>query len=143
LPFHYSHQIQGKVLSGLFFAGINLLILVPVLVIVFKMPLFLIFIFILTSFLSILFVSFSGLLIDLYNPKLDWSREQSAVKKNINVMLAFIPVLLMGGLIFLMAFTFNLTFYWLNLSIILLFILFDLVLYKILMHQGIELYAKV
>lgn len=143
LPIHYSHQIQGKILSGLFFASINLLILVPLLMIVFKIPLFLIFIFLLTSLLSILFVSFSGLLIDLYNPKLDWSREQSAVKQNINVLLAFIPVLLISGLIFLMAFIFNLTFYWLNLTIIILFLLFDIILYEMLMHQGIKLYAKV
>lgn len=143
LPIHYSHQIQGKVLSGLFFAGINLLILVPLLIIVFRIDFFLILIFILTSLLSILFVSFSGLLIDLYNPKLDWSREQSAVKQNINVMLAFVPVLLVSGLIFLIFMMFNLTFYWLNLSIIVLFILFDLILYKILMHQGIKLYKRV
>lgn len=143
LPISYGHQIQGKVLSGMFFAGTNLLILVPLLIIVFKIRFFLILVLITTSVLSILFVSFAGLLIDLYNPKLDWSREQSAVKQNVNVVLAFIPVLLISGLILLMALVFDLTFYWLILLIITLFILFDVVLYQLLMHHGVILYGKI
>jgi len=143
LPINYSHQIQGKILSGLFFAAINILILLSVLIIVFKVEIYLIIIFIITSILSILFVSFTGLIIDLYNPKLDWSREQSAVKQNINVVLSFIPVLLISGLVAFIAFIFNITFYWLVLLIIILFLLFDWILYKILMDQGIELYGKI
>jgi len=143
LPINYSHQIQGKILSGLFFAAINILILLSVLIIVFKVEIYLIIIFIITSILSILFVSFTGLIIDLYNPKLDWSREQSAVKQNINVVLSFIPVLLISGLVVFIVFIFNITFYWLVLLIIILFLLFDWILYKILMDQGIELYGKI
>jgi len=143
LPINYSHQIQGKILSGLFFGGINILILLSVLIIVFKVEIYLIIIFIITSILSILFVSFTGLIIDLYNPKLDWSREQSAVKQNINVVLSFIPLLLISGLVAFISFIFNITFYWLILLIIILFLLFDWILYKILMDQGIELYGKI
>jgi len=143
LPIEYSHQIQGKILSGLFFGVINLLILTPLLMIVFKIELFLIGIFIITSVLSILFVSFTGLIIDLYNPKLDWSREQSAVKQNINVVLSFIPLLCISILIVFIALTFNITFYWFVMLTNILFILLDLILYETIMHQGVELYKKI
>jgi len=143
LPIRYRHQIQGKILSGMFFAGINIIIIIPLLIIFFKVPIFLILVFIVTSFFSVLFISFSGLLIDLYNPKLDWSREQSAVKQNINVMIAFIPVILVSGLIVLLSFIFNLTFYMLIILIITIFIFFDTLLYQLLMHQGLKLYEKV
>lgn len=143
LPIHYKYQIYGKILSGVFFAGINILIITLVLIIYFKIKFFNILIFIVISLVSILYISLSGILIDLYNPKLHWTREQSAVKQNINVLLAFIPVILISFIIFLFSFIFDLSFYWIVLTSLVLFVLFNLIFYQLLMKLGIKFYNQI
>jgi ABC-2 type transport system permease protein len=39
-----------------------------------------------TAWLPVLLTSLTGIIIDLYNPKLDWDNEQKAVKQNMNVL---------------------------------------------------------
>ena len=86
LPVSYKDQITAKVLSGLIIGYIGLITTLIAAFIFIKISLSLVVIILLTGWLPILFTSFTGILIDLNNPKLNWVSEQQAVKQNMNVL---------------------------------------------------------
>lgn len=86
LPVNYMDQLIAKVLSALTLGYIGIISMVITGIALFKIPVLTGLLVLLTGWLPVLFMCFSGILIDLYNPRLDWDNEQKAVKQNINVL---------------------------------------------------------
>ncbi len=98
LPVSYRQQLTAKVLSGFILGGIGVLMLVLSAVFLLKLSLWTALLIMLTAWMPILLTSITGLLIDLYNPKLDWDSEQKAVKQNVNVLYNMLIGLIFAGL---------------------------------------------
>jgi ABC-2 type transport system permease protein len=57
---------------------------------VLEIPLYIGLLIFAIGLLGTLLISFIEILLDLYNPKLDWDSEQKAVKQNLNVVYSMI-----------------------------------------------------
>jgi len=104
IPVNYKQQLTAKVLSGFLLGLISVFIMSAFAVILFKISFWLGLLILATAWLPILFTSYTGLLIDLYNPSLNWDNEQKAVKQNVNVLynmiVGIVPgILTIGGTI--------------------------------------------
>ena len=62
-------------------------------------------------------VNYIGILIDLKNPKLNWSSEYTVVKQNMNIFYLMIVVLIEVGILVLAAFKFNNLYLYIAISI--------------------------
>lgn len=102
LPISYTEQITAKILSGLLLGYLGVVLIVISCVIMFKLPLFFGVIVLAIGWLPILLTAMTGILFDLYNPKLEWDSEQKAVKQNMNVVYNILLSAAMGaGMVFL------------------------------------------
>ncbi|MDD2503117.1 MAG: hypothetical protein PHP79_05595 [Clostridia bacterium] len=97
LPVSYRQQLTAKVLSGFVLGVSGIIVFVACAVFLLKLSLWTAFLIILTAWLPILLTSLTGLLIDLYNPKLNWDNEQKAVKQNVNLLYNMLIGLLFAG----------------------------------------------
>ena len=86
LPVSYKQQLTAKVLPGFILGLVAICMMVIFAVFLFRMSLWLGLLILATAWLPILFTCCTGVLIDLYNPRLDWDNEQKAVKQNMNVL---------------------------------------------------------
>jgi ABC-2 type transport system permease protein len=88
----------AKILPGFILGYVSVLIMVLLAVFMFKMPIWLGLLILLVGWLPVLFTCLTGLLIDVYNPKLDWDSEQKAVKQNVNVLYNMLAGIIPGVL---------------------------------------------
>lgn len=142
LPLNYKTQLLSKVLSGIILSSTGILILAVTVFIFTRLPLQLLFLLLVVGFLAIIFPCLLGILIDLNFPKLDWDNEQKAVKQNFNVILNLLLSLALAGVWILLAVKFRIGFTAMLLLIILISALLNLILYKILVTKGVELFAR-
>lgn len=102
LPIPYNRQIQAKLLSGVFFGAIGLVLLLLVVTLLFNFPLDLISLIFGVSLVALFPMNEIGLLIDIFRPKLDWDNEQKAVKQNLNsIITMLVAVIPAGGISFI------------------------------------------
>ncbi|HHU49970.1 MAG: putative ABC transporter permease subunit [Caldicoprobacterales bacterium] len=106
LPVSYRQQLNAKILSGFILGFVSVLIMFLFAVFMFKLPLWLGLLILSAAWLPVLYTSLTGLLIDIYNPKLDWDSEQKAVKQNINVLYNMLAGIIPGALT-VIAFSFS------------------------------------
>lgn len=142
IPVDYKTQIFGKVLSGVIMGIICMAVLIITLFIIAKPSLSLIALILIVGFFVTLFVNFIGILIDLYNPKLNWDNEQKAVKQNMNVVISWIPCLLVPGLTVFLVIFLKLTLIKTTILLLALYCVLDLILFKLLTTKGIELFSN-
>lgn len=142
IPLASKHKLQAKLLSGYIFGIIASLLIVIAANIILPMSPFLAGTILAVSLIAMIPILEAGLLIDIFNPKLDWDNEQKAVKQNLNVVFSMIfAILLCAGIIYIQ-FKFIDSF---NLAVIFMLACFGLaaaVLYHLLMSRGIEQYEK-
>jgi ABC-2 type transport system permease protein len=86
LPVSYRQQLTAKVLSGFVLGLAAVIMMVLFAVLGLKLSPWLGLLILATAWLPVLLTSLTGIIIDLYNPKLDWDNEQKAVKQNMNVL---------------------------------------------------------
>jgi len=134
---------MAKVLSGVSMGIVGMLSMVIVAAILFKVQVLMIAGILLTGFTAILFTSFAGIFIDLYNPKLNWDNEQKAVKQNMNLLYNMALCVAIGGLTIFAAFKFKMNFVQTFVIIIILFGLLDTLLYYLLTTKGVERFNKI
>ena len=67
-------------------------------------------------------VNYIGILIDLKNPKLNWSSEYTVVKQNMNIFYLMVVVLIEVGILVLSAFKFSNIYLYLTISIVFLLV---------------------
>ncbi len=87
LPLSYKKQIIGKVIPGIILNAVGASLLIIPASILFKPSPIAVLCAVIISALIVVYVSFQGIIIDLYMPKLNWDNEQKAVKQNMNVLL--------------------------------------------------------
>jgi ABC-2 type transport system permease protein len=143
LPVSFSDQIMAKVLSGVSMGIVGMFSLLIAAIVLFKIQIFMIFGVMLTGFAAILFTSFTGILIDLYNPKLNWDTEQKAVKQNLNVIFTLLICSAIGGLTVFAVFMLKLDFFQTLAGIIIIFGIIDLLLYYLLTTIGVTRFSKI
>ncbi|OPZ94028.1 MAG: hypothetical protein BWY74_00895 [Firmicutes bacterium ADurb.Bin419] len=107
LPTAYKVQIMAKVLSGVVIALIGLTTMLIAAGVILELPLYIMALILLTGLVGILFTSFTGIIIDLLNPKLHWDNEQKAVKQNLNVLFNMLIGIVFAGLTTYGAFVFE------------------------------------
>jgi len=142
IPLATKQKLLAKLLSGYIFGLIGAVLLIIAGNIILPMKTSLNATIIIVSLVSIVPILEAGLLIDLFNPKLDWENEQKAVKQNINVVFSMIfAILLCSAIIYIeikfidslkLAAAFMLTCFGLAAAL----------LYYFLMRKGIEQYDK-
>ena len=86
IPMSYTKQIWVKITSGLILSTIASLLMLVTLSLIILPPPSLLFAAIAVIPGAVLFPNVSGILFDLYNPKIKWDNEQKAVKQNMNVL---------------------------------------------------------
>jgi ABC-2 type transport system permease protein len=143
LPVSYSTQIMAKVISGAVVAITSIFLILIVLKLFEKIPIYLLIISLLVSFIGILLTSMTGILIDLRFPKLHWDNEVKAVKQNFNTFInTIISFILTGILIFSM-----INFYsYINEVAILglcIIVILNFILYKVVNSKGISMFENI
>lgn len=143
IPMRYRDQIIAKVLSGIILSSSGIVLILILVEVVARLPLFLFLLMLIVSLLGVTFTALTGVFIDLYAPKLNWDNEQKAVKQNLNViinMLLGIILAVLSGYVFI-AFKVNV---WYIFSIITgVFGIINLILYNLLGTLGERLFEKI
>lgn len=133
IPMDYSSQVSVKLLVSFIiaFVGVNVFSLIFYLVIGLKVSTA--FIFLIISFLAILFICSLGIIIDSINPKLVWDDELNALRENSNnfiVMgISIFMFIVLAGLCYLLYKSFGLALAFT--SILLILILLNAIVYDL------------
>lgn len=133
IPMDYSSQVYVKLLVSFIiaFIGVNVFSLIFYLVIGLKVSTA--FIFLIISFLAILFICSLGIIIDSINPKLVWDDELNALRENSNnfiVMgISIFMFIILAGLCYLLYKSFGLALAFT--SILLILILLNAIVYDL------------
>lgn len=133
IPMDYSNQVYVKLLVSFIiaFIGVNVFSLIFYLVIGLKVSTA--FIFLIISFLAILFICSLGIIIDSINPKLVWDDELNALRENSNnfiVMgISIFMFIVLAGLCYLLYKSFGLALAFT--SILLILILLNSIVYDL------------
>ena len=133
IPMDYSNQVYVKLLVSFIiaFIGVNVFSLIFYLVIGLKVSTA--FIFLIISFLAILFICSLGIIIDSINPKLVWDDELNALRENSNnfiVMgISIFMFIILAGLCYLLYKSFGLALAFT--SILLILILLNSIVYDL------------
>ena len=119
IPLSYKMQMILKILVSIIISFIGLFIYIIAFAIIFKLGILNTILYILLSFISVVFISTLGVYLDTVNPKLVWDDEINALRGNHNVFINMaIAIMISGvlvGLIFLLRF--------LNLGLVLAYII--------------------
>ncbi|GED53865.1 hypothetical protein EDM54_03575 [Brevibacillus borstelensis] len=136
LPVPASVIILAKIVPGCILGVFSLLLMEVLAGIALQAPVS----FLLLSFVAavpgILFINLIGIMIDLNMPKLDWDSEQKAVKQNMNTLIPLIIMLAVSGLIFFFVIQGDAASSMVAGTVCVLFVIVDLILYRILMKKG-------
>lgn len=133
IPMDYSSQVYVKLLVSFIiaFIGVNVFSLIFYLVIGLKVSIS--FIFLIISFLAVLFICSLGIIIDSINPKLVWDDELNALRENSNnfiVMgISIFMFIVLAGLCYLLYKSFGLALAFT--SILLILILLNAIVYDL------------
>ena len=133
--------MTAKILSGFLLGLVSVLSMIIFGILVLKISIWLSLLILAVVWLPVLYTSLTGLLIDLYNPKLDWDSEQKAVKQNINVLYnmlaAFVPAIGSAAV-----FIFSLSLPAALIILTLEYVLLCLLLGKLLFTKGVERFIQ-
>ena len=102
IPMSYFSQIMAKVMVGYSMGLASVLCAFVVLHIITTPPIWVLLLSILIALPAVLLPNITGIIYELYWPKLHWDNEQKAVKQNLNVLLGmFIPFAVVGSVVWL------------------------------------------
>lgn len=143
IPMDYKKQILSKVISAFIVNFLGIMLIIIVITIIARPPLYLFIIAMLLAIIGTVFSIFLGIFIDLNYPKLDWDNEQRAVKQNFNVVIGMIIGLLVAGSVVFITIKLNLMFTVILSSVLVIFLIVNIILYKIVTTRGVELYKSI
>lgn len=106
IPMSMHKQLEAKVLTGMLFSGISILLLVLVGILM-GASITVSIAALVIGMIAMAAISYAGLLIDVGNPKLEWINEQQAIKQNMNSMLSMLVGVLFGAIAIVPAAVFN------------------------------------
>lgn len=142
IPVKYEVQIMAKVLSGVVMGLTGVVSMIAVILVLIRPALTTALLIVLFSVLGILFTNFTGIIIDLFFPKLTWDNEQKAVKQNMNVLFNMLVSFVVGGGTVFVMIKFQFDAYFSLTFLLTAFILLDYILYKVVMTLGVKLFEK-
>lgn len=143
LPASYKTQIMAKVLSGAIVSLIGVVIVLISAAVFLNIPLHLIIMIVIMSLFAIFCVSFTGVMIDLFHPKLNWDNEQKAVKQNLNPLFNMLLGLFFAVATIWGSFILNFGVLLTCGVIILAFGVVDFILYKVIATKGVKLFSEI
>ena len=138
IPVSYKKQINSKLLSGILMGLVGVLLMIIVAIIITNPKVELILIALFVSLIGIIFTSETGILLDLFFPKLNWDTEQKAVKQNFNAMINMFLSMGIAGLSVFAVVKLNLVLISAILFILVVFGALDFILFKIIMTVGVN-----
>jgi len=142
IPLSFQKQIQAKLISGYILGGLGTILLLIAANVLIPLNIAINGSILAVGLVAIIPTIETGLLIDIFHPKLDWDNEQKAVKQNLNVIWSMLASILIGGCIIYTVIRF---FHTLAAAAAFMFGGFGLlawVLYYWLMTRGVEYYQK-
>jgi len=143
LPVSYKTQITAKILSGVIISIIGMVMILITAIAVMMPPVYLIILSIIVAVPAMFFMSITGIIFDLFNPKLDWDSEQKAVKRSWNVALNSLIGMLIAGLVIFAAIKFQLNMITATLALVCIFSLVDYLLYVFATTKGVKLMSRI
>ena len=147
LPVSYKTQIMAKVLSGIIISFIGVVAVLTSVTIFLGIPIHLAFLIAIISLFGIVCISFTGVLIDLFHPKLNWDNEQKAVKQNLNPVLNTLLGIILGVAIILayaaLDSVSNLDAFSICGIILFIFGIIDFILYQVISTKGVKLFSDI
>jgi ABC-2 type transport system permease protein len=142
IPVSYKDQIFAKVLSGVFFSSIGMLMMVAVGFFLFKIPVYMLLLLVAVGIIAIILGSFFGIVLDLFNPKLNWENEQKAVKQNMNLIINMLICVVVTVICVAVVALLEMTLLQTLIGILVIFGIADFLLYVFLSTKGAELFSK-
>ncbi len=109
LPMSYHRQIWAKLMAGIVLSACGGIMLTLMIIILMQPPIWFIALIIGVLPGAVLITNLSGIIFELYWPKLNWDNEQKAVKQNMNVLYGIALSLVFAALIILPVIVFSLT----------------------------------
>ncbi len=142
IPVKYEVQLMAKILSGIVMGLVGIISMLIVVLALIRPSAMTVLLLILFSLLGVVFTNFTGIIIDLYFPKLNWDNEQKAVKQNMNVILNMLVSFLAGGGIVFLVIRFQPDYYMSMVLLLTGFLLINFILYRVVMTLGVKLFEK-
>ncbi len=143
IPTSYQTQILAKALSGTIISLIGVVTILTSVTVFLRIPLHLVFMIAGISLFGIVCMSFIGVMIDLFHPKLNWDNEQKAVKQNFNPLFHMLLGAIFGAATVWASIVFDFNALTTLGIIVLVFGIIDLVLYKIITTKGVKLFKDI
>ena len=139
IPLSYKKQILLKTISSIIVSFIGLFIYILVFAIIFKLGVVNTILYIILSFIAVLFISILGVYLDTINPKLVWDDEINALRGNHNVFINMAFAIIISGVLVGLIFMLK----YLNLGLVLAYVIsfiiiivFTIITYLISMKYG-------
>lgn len=111
IPVSYRRQLIAKLIPGMLLSGFTLAFTVIIGLFMFKIELFAWVAIIVLSIIALAAFNMFGLFADVMFPKLDWDDETAAVKRNLNVGIQMIVMIVVTGIIALISLFLNFDLY--------------------------------
>ncbi|MDP4180150.1 MAG: hypothetical protein Q8942_03555 [Bacillota bacterium] len=143
IPLGFDKQILMKVMTGVVIGILGVGVLFTVISIMFKLSLTFVLVLIVSGIIGIIFSSFTGIIFDLLNPKLNWDNEQKAVKQNLNVIFNMLVSLIVAGVFIVLIFFTGLSLIQTFVTIVIAFGLFISILYFLVSRIGVKLFKRI
>lgn len=132
IPMSIMNQLHAKVLSGIFYSSLGLIFLYGIVFYFIRLPWYLFIASFGLALISIVFVNYYSILVDVLHPKLVWESEQAAVKQNMNFLFTMLPAGGIAALMFYLVFKISFSMVILSLIIAGVLVLLTLVVVGIL-----------
>lgn len=143
VPLGYDRQILMKVMSGVAIGAFGYIITLVVISIMLKLNIYTIILLILVGLFGVVFSSFTGIVFDLLNPKLNWDNEQKAVKQNLNVLFNMISSIIFAGAFVLFVFFTGFRVLETLIAVVFIFGIFNAVLFYLVSTIGVKLFKRI
>lgn len=143
LPMRYRDQIMAKVLSGFILNLIGIIVALAVAAVASRPPVYLIVLSFTAAVFGAILAGFTGIIIDLNFPKLNWDNEQKAVKQNFNLIINMFLSMFVAAAVVFVTVMLKLTLVQTFAGIIVISGLINIALYYLLSTYGEKLYNKI
>ena len=146
IPLALDKQITYKVIPNIIMNIITTIISMVIFEYILKLPMIHMILIFIVSCIIIVFESYLLILVDLKNPKLEWSSEYSVVKQNINLVWPMIFEIINISIIVLLAFVlnkFNVNIYAYIIIIAIIYLIATRLLLKYIKNNQENLFKKI
>lgn len=143
MPVSYRIQMMAKVLSGFILSMAGILIVIILLALSMKLPLYAVLLSIILGVLAAAFSSFTGILIDVNFPKLNWDNETRAVKQNFNGVLNMLLGIVFAGISIFAVIMLKPGVWIVFFSLGGVCLIIDVILYKVMCTAGVKTFSKI